>query len=232
MENQGSIQVIEGNILERIRLRPPMFLGKHSLSALRSFLDGYFLALHESGVEPKPPLPNDFHDWVAYRLHFRESTSGYTNMILEYTPDEAQALIRFFELFDEHQTRQAKIVAKIRCHPKDFKVRQMSKSSEGKILDGDEIPVAEELSLVVFTNDPGFFVMNNDPSCDHPRRSTFCPSLSWLHKPYRPDPEFTTVLDQDQFDRLLREEVAFKQALSQENEIRQRKLKERKDKID
>ena len=33
-------------------------------------------------VEARYPLPFDLHEWVAYRLHFFESTSVYRNMIV------------------------------------------------------------------------------------------------------------------------------------------------------
>jgi hypothetical protein len=231
MENQGTVKVIEGNILEQIRQRPAMFIGGHSLTKLRAFLDGYFTAKRELRIEIASPLPNDFHEWVAYRLHFLESTLGYANMILKRTPDEAQALKRFFELFDEAQSRQAKVIAKVRHHPENAKVPQQTKFPDGKISDWEEIPVAEEVSLVIFTDDPGFFVINDDSSSKYPRKSDFCPSLSWLRWPYRPDPEFVTILDQEQFNRLLCEAVIFEQARREESENLQRELKEQENKI-
>jgi hypothetical protein len=62
MEDQGTIKVIQGNILERIRQRPAMHLGKHSLTALYHFATGYSLGQGELGVEPPPLIPRDFHD--------------------------------------------------------------------------------------------------------------------------------------------------------------------------
>jgi len=232
MEDQATIKVFKSNILERVRQRPTMFLGKHSLSALAHFLDGYFAAQYDLGVRPATLLPEDFHDWVAYRLHFRESTSGYVNMILKHTGDEPKALARFFELLDEHRVRKARTVARIRHHPPDCKIRRQIKSLDGKLSPLVEIPCAEEVSIVVFTDDPGFFLVNDDPSCDYPRKSVFRPSLSWLHQPYQADPEFTTVVDQQQFDRLLQEAEAFEQARREESDVRQRKVREQQGKID
>ena len=152
-------------------------------------------------------------------------------MILKHTPDEAQALRRFFELFDEVQTRHAKTVAKVRRHPQNAKVRRQIKYPDGKISDVEEISVAEEVSLVIYTDDPGFFVINDDSSTEYPRKSFFRPSLSWLHWPYKPDLEFTTILDQEQFDRLLCEAVVFEQVCNDEIEMHQRKLKEQGNKL-
>jgi hypothetical protein len=212
VENQESPKVIKGSILERIRQRPPMFLGKHSLSAFMQFMAGYSAAQYELGIERSHLIPVDFHDWVAYRLHFVESTSGYGNMILGRTSNEAEALTRFFELLDEHSTRQPLTVARIRCHPKEYKIEQQTKFPDGTLSEVFEALPAEEVSIVTFTDDPGFFLVNDDPSRDHPRGIAFCPSLSWLHRPYRPDPEFTTVFDQQQFDRLSREAASFENA--------------------
>jgi hypothetical protein len=217
----------EGNILEQIRSRPALFLGTRSLSALQHFVNGYSEARRELGLSSPNPLPPDIHDWVAYRLHFRESTSGYVNMVLKRIPDEAQALERFFELVDEHHAKSAKTVAKIRRHPEDCKIRRGRRGPNGEEVSRlVEIPCADEVSVVVFTDDPGFFIVNDDPSCDHPDRIEFCPSFSWLHKPYQADPDFTTVLDQQQFDRLWSESIAFARAFREEGEKILRRAKE------
>jgi hypothetical protein len=189
VEDQSKTKTFEGNILERIRQRPPMFLGKHSLSALSHFILGYSLGQGELGVEPPPLIPRDFHDWVAYRLHFYGATSGYADMILKRTPDEAEALARFFALLDEHSGRKANTVATVR---------------EQKLRDG--FPPTT-YSLVVYTDDPGFFVVAVAPgriSCDNDR---FFPSLtSLLGRQWKDKAEFLTVLDQSTLDRLIRED--------------------------
>jgi hypothetical protein len=42
-----------------------------------------------------------FNDWVAEKLGFTESTSGWCNMISEGTGNDEQAYHRFFQLLDE-----------------------------------------------------------------------------------------------------------------------------------
>ncbi|MAT69924.1 MAG: hypothetical protein CMJ58_10425 [Planctomycetaceae bacterium] len=45
-----------------------------------------------------------YHDWVAAKLGFRESTAGWRNMILERAGDnETEAFQLFFRLLDEYQ---------------------------------------------------------------------------------------------------------------------------------
>lgn len=231
MKSPVHIKATESNLFERIRRRPAMFFGKNSLSAFRSFVDGYYYAHYQLGAEPPSLLPEDMHDWAAYRLHFHESTSGYANMILKDTPDEAQALTRFFELLDEHRARQPKLVAKIRRHPQDHEVIRAGVGPNGELVRGAGVPQADEVIIVVYTDDPGFFVINGDESSDYPRRSSFCPSLSRLHKPYKPDAEFVTILNQEQFSRLLQEDIGFVHAHHEAKEARQLKLKEQQGKI-
>jgi hypothetical protein len=102
-------------LIEKIRPRPELYLGERSVSALWHFLAGYHLGLRgnaQVSVELSPRA-KEFHDWVAYRLHFLESTTGWRQMILKRTNDEAAGLNYFFELFDEYRIRQQRIVAKM-----------------------------------------------------------------------------------------------------------------------
>jgi hypothetical protein len=78
--DQDQLQKIsDGQLLDVIRVRTAMYTGSR---------------IH--GIQEQHPLPGDFHDWVAYRLHFDYSTMGYKNMILERVPDESAAVDRFF----------------------------------------------------------------------------------------------------------------------------------------
>src|ERR1700756_4226792 len=100
-----------------------MYLGTRSLSALSHFLAGYGFALHVHEIPSSHHLPGDFHEWVAYRLHFFESTSGYRNMILKRVPNESAALDRFFELLDEHHSRKPQVVARVDGYNRQYSVR-------------------------------------------------------------------------------------------------------------
>ncbi len=93
--------------LQTMRHRPAMFLSPVSVSAFWHFILGYGLGQGSVSTEAKNPftLPSDFHDWVAYRLHFFESTSGWHNMIIERLGDGPHALDRFFSLLDEYLAR-------------------------------------------------------------------------------------------------------------------------------
>lgn len=194
----------DGDLLGVIRENPALYMGESTLTALYHFLGGFKTAGYVHRIQLPDILPEDFHDWIAYRLHFLESTSGYRRMILQHFPDESVALGRFFALLDEYQTRQAKVVAKVRCHPINPDVFSVDPSD---LKERTRLRVAEEINLVVYTDDQGFFVTHDDQAAEHPKSSFFCPALSWLHKPFSPDAEYTKVLDQDQFDRLCRENL-------------------------
>ena len=102
-------QIQSKGVLDLIRERPEMYLGSLSLSALCHFLNGYEMSLQVHDIQEKPPVPRDFREWVAERLHFSESTKGYRTMILQRMPDEAMALKLFFELLDEYRARPSDV---------------------------------------------------------------------------------------------------------------------------
>jgi hypothetical protein len=76
MDDERLQKIKDGGLLEVIREKPALYLGDRSLSALWYYLQGYWMALSVYDMRTAYPLPPDFHDWVAYRLHFYESTSG------------------------------------------------------------------------------------------------------------------------------------------------------------
>jgi hypothetical protein len=114
-------QIRVDSLLEAIRQRPACYLDERSLSSLWCWLQGYWLALssHSVPIPPGVALPSDFSEWVAYRLGFFESTSGWRKMILRRVSDESAALDRFFELLNEHHTRKPRLVARVEGHSKE-----------------------------------------------------------------------------------------------------------------
>ena len=94
-------------LLAKVRLRPAMYIGTHSLVRLRAFVDGCFFMAREHELETsEQPKFDDFHDWTAKRFGWSESTAGWCEIIVqECGGDEGSALDRFFELIDEY------------CHP-------------------------------------------------------------------------------------------------------------------
>lgn len=111
-------------LIETLSVRTAMYTGEHKLSNIRSFIDGYTFAVEDDELRSK--FLSDFggfHDWVAEKLGFRESTAGWQNMILAIemgispkevkwanffaaNPSEEQhnsSVARFFRLVSEYK---------------------------------------------------------------------------------------------------------------------------------
>lgn len=93
-------------LLEKIKQRPSLYLGKRSLSHLQVFLDGYTFARRQLGVSitEQEQEFDDFQEWIEQRFN-QPSTQSWTRIILFYSEDEADALNRFFELFEDFLNR-------------------------------------------------------------------------------------------------------------------------------
>lgn len=93
-------------LLEKIKQRPALYLGKRSISHLQVFLDGYTFARRQLAV----PLSEqeqefeEFQDWIEKRFN-QQSTQSWTRIILFYSEDESDALEQFFRLFEEFLIR-------------------------------------------------------------------------------------------------------------------------------
>lgn len=78
-----------------------MYIGYHSPTHLHSFLSGFSLAMEFKSDKKEKTDFNEFHDWVAKKLAYFESTSGWAYMIEDQREDKEEALWLFFELLDE-----------------------------------------------------------------------------------------------------------------------------------
>ncbi len=103
------------DLLDSIEQKPAIYLGEKSLSLLRAFIDGYLFAARRSLLRPNGFF--DFHEWVALRLGYFESTSGYVNMILKSEMgDETKGFDRFFQLWHDFRNRKSRTIYEaIRC---------------------------------------------------------------------------------------------------------------------
>jgi hypothetical protein len=90
-----------------IRPRPAKYIGACSLFRLYMFLEGCFHTARLYGIErSEQPDFSRFHDWVARRFGWQESTAGwYTIILKESGGDEDKALNHFFELIDVYRQR-------------------------------------------------------------------------------------------------------------------------------
>lgn len=89
-------------LIQKIKKRPSMYLGKPAISNLRSCLAGYILARRELGVSQTEQEQKftEFQGWIQKKFNISSSQS-WDKVILFYSEDERTALERFFELFEE-----------------------------------------------------------------------------------------------------------------------------------
>ena len=89
-------------LLEKIKQRSSLYLGKRSLSHLHVFIDGYTFARRQLGipVTEQETKFEEFQEWIEKRFN-QADTQSWSRIILFYSEDEADALKRFFDLFEE-----------------------------------------------------------------------------------------------------------------------------------
>jgi hypothetical protein len=104
----SEIQIINPNgfkgdtlyqILDKIRERPVMYTGEHSLSALFHFINGFFIAHNNKTFEI--PSFDGFNDFIG-EYYGKHTTAGWKNLILaDHYGNESEAIRTFYELLDE-----------------------------------------------------------------------------------------------------------------------------------
>ena len=93
----------EFELIDAVRMKTSMYIGKLSPTHLNAFLSGYNCAIEERNINKQESELRDFHNWVAKKLNYAESTSGWANMIENQREDKKEALYLFFELLDEYR---------------------------------------------------------------------------------------------------------------------------------
>ncbi|MFB2973041.1 hypothetical protein ACE1CD_29110 [Aerosakkonema sp. BLCC-F183] len=95
------------NLLQRIKERPGMYLGRCSITRLSMLLMGYSIARGDLGL-PTTEQEQEFEkfqEWIAKRYNIT-SSHGWDSIILFYSADERDALDNFFNLFEKFQNRE------------------------------------------------------------------------------------------------------------------------------
>lgn len=91
------------DILEKIKVRPGMYIGKSSVSDLFVFLAGYKTARRELGIEPtarENEFYGEFQPWLQKRFQV-QSVNSWAKIIMLYSVDEKEGFEYFFQLLDE-----------------------------------------------------------------------------------------------------------------------------------
>jgi Trp operon repressor len=95
------------DLLQKIKKRPAMYLGRHSIFSLQAYLDGYYYARRELGV-PLTEQESEFQEflkWIRERFNV-ETGQLWSSILLFHSTDERSAIDRFFNLFEEFINRE------------------------------------------------------------------------------------------------------------------------------
>lgn len=95
-------------LLDKIKSRPALYLGKRSIFSLQAFLDGYTFACRQLAipVTEQEQEFTEFQDWIEKQFN-HQSTRSWARIIFFYSEDESQALDTFFQLFENFLQRES-----------------------------------------------------------------------------------------------------------------------------
>lgn len=207
----------KGRILDTVRDWPGLYVGEKSLNALWFFLKDYEMAKRRFGQANPPDVPRHFADWVGYRLQLDGDRGGFWHLaIRERERDDAKAFDRFYELREEFLKREPRTVATVLRDHCERKVGTYD--SFGKVIWGTEL-LPESLKIVVYTDDPGFFLCcdSRESFVDDGR---FFPALSACSH-FAPD-RFE-IRDEATWRRLNADDVKYKRNLARRRARKQKK---------
>lgn len=102
-------------LLEKVKSKPGMYIGRCSVYDLFMFLAGYKTAKLEMGVKPSPEelkFYREFQPWLQEKFSISTNNS-WAKIIQFYSKDEQEAFERFFELLSEfsQQTIEQQVLA-------------------------------------------------------------------------------------------------------------------------
>jgi hypothetical protein len=95
------------NLLENIKNKPGLYLGRASISSLRMFILGYRFSRSELGIantESESDFYKNFQPWLQNRLSIH-TVNAWDKIILLTCIDEKAAFDYFFQLLDEFLQR-------------------------------------------------------------------------------------------------------------------------------
>jgi hypothetical protein len=87
-------------LLQKIKARPELYLGKKSLERLHPFLSGYVVCLSDRFGESCPVLFSDFQEYVQKKYQITSSHSC-EKIIDFYSRSDEEAFDKYFDLMNE-----------------------------------------------------------------------------------------------------------------------------------
>lgn len=143
-------------LLDALRSRPALYISPVSITALYNFLHGYLKATGSETIKDTEPPWMEFNNWVAMRVGFHESTSGWRHMLLSAEDGtEEKAFDRFFILLDEFKGRVARVILLANLPtPSTPKVWRIKIQGDSRT----EVPPPAMIQIIRYTDEKGVFI--------------------------------------------------------------------------
>lgn len=96
------------DLLQRIKQRPGMYLGRCSITRLRMLIMGYSMSRGELGL-PTTMQEKEFgkfQQWIQEKFKIA-STQGWDSIILFFSADERDAFDKFYKLFEDFRNQES-----------------------------------------------------------------------------------------------------------------------------
>ncbi len=90
------------DLIRNIQKRPAMYLGRSTISNLRTFIAGYIFARRQMQISQTKQEQefSNFQTWIQQRYNVTYNQT-WDQIILFFSKDENSAFEEFFKLFDE-----------------------------------------------------------------------------------------------------------------------------------
>lgn len=121
--NDNVKRYADKDMFERIKQRPGMYIGEPCVNKLFLFLTGYRFALIKNNLDDLEGFFSDkpsFHDWVAMKESYAESTAGWAYIIDQATTTDKEGMELFFTYLDAYFARTATVLYEIKLSQKDI----------------------------------------------------------------------------------------------------------------
>lgn len=97
-----------------LRKRPGMYFGEPlNVESLSTYLSGYDMALFVHNIREEHSFAETtprFHEWVAMKEGYSNSSLGWQRMITEATHSDEEGLDLFFKYYDGYVAREATVL--------------------------------------------------------------------------------------------------------------------------
>ena len=88
-------------LLDIIRKKPGLYLGKKSLHLLRAYMNGYLLGKAESIGDGESDIFLDFQKYIEDKFSMSQTPYGWVEIISSSCSSDEESFDEFFKLYDD-----------------------------------------------------------------------------------------------------------------------------------